>query len=95
MSSTASIDTAEHIASQALAKWGLSAHTDEDAGNSWLLIGLPQGADGLPSVGVPHVVLYVFDPYGDQDEVMVNRPPTGPSDYWCAVSVDSKACSGS
>ncbi|MFD5757502.1 hypothetical protein ACFWIZ_20385 [Streptomyces sp. NPDC127044] len=89
-SSTAPIDTAEHIASQALAAWGLSAHTDDDAGNSWLVIGLPQGADALPSVGVPHVVFYVFDPFSDEDGVMVDRPPSGPCDHWCAVSVDSK-----
>jgi hypothetical protein len=89
-SSTAPIDTAEHIATQALAAWGLSAHTDDDAGNSWLVISLPQSTDAFPSTGVPHVVLYVFDPFSDEDEVMVDRAPTGPRDHWCAVSVDSK-----
>ncbi|MER7692441.1 hypothetical protein [Streptomyces sp. NPDC097610] len=90
MSSTARLDTAEHIAAQALAEWGLPSSTDDAAGNSWLVIGLPQSADTSPSVGVPHVVLYVFDPFGDQDEVMVSRAPTGPLDHWCAVAVDSK-----
>ncbi|MGW2612721.1 hypothetical protein ACWC4A_52035 [Streptomyces mirabilis] len=90
MSSTARLDTAKHIAAQALAEWGLLTSNDDDAGNSWLVIRLPQSADASPSVGVPHVVLYVFDPFGDQDEVTVDRAPTGPLDHWCAVSVDSK-----
>ncbi|MFC8664016.1 hypothetical protein [Streptomyces sp. NPDC057199] len=85
-------ETAEHIARQALATWGLSVHaeTDEGADDSWLVISLPQRADALLSEGVPHVVLYVFDPFSDEDEVMVDRAPAGPSDHWCAVSVDGR-----
>ncbi|GHE34810.1 hypothetical protein [Streptomyces capitiformicae] len=89
-SRTAPLDTAAQIATQALAERGIPSYTDDDAGNSWLVVGLPQSADTFPSKCVRHVVLYVVDPFGDQDEVMVDRAPTGPSDHWCAVSVDSK-----
>lgn len=73
--------TAEERVVQALAARGITAHPDDDAGNTWLVIGKDQAADGFPvMIGAPYLVLYVYNPH--HDEVTVNRVPVRPGDEW-------------
>ncbi|MEV6533737.1 hypothetical protein AB0M86_29765 [Streptomyces sp. NPDC051639] len=44
---------------QALAPRGVTAHLDEDAGSSWLVISL-DGTD-FPAEGTPKLVVFVYD----------------------------------
>src|SRR4051812_2544377 len=44
---------------EALAAWGVTAHVDEDAGESWLVISL-DGND-FPGAGTPMLVVFVYD----------------------------------
>ncbi|MFF3256479.1 hypothetical protein ACFYWP_37110 [Actinacidiphila glaucinigra] len=56
----------------ALEKWGISAHHDDDAGNTWLVIGRNQDADGFPEMNEPYIVFYLYD--DATDEITVERP---------------------
>lgn len=55
----------------ALAELGVTVHYDEDAGNSWLLIN-PDASDVFPGVGMPCLVVYVYDLH--EDWLFVNAP---------------------
>ncbi|MFE4582377.1 hypothetical protein [Streptomyces chartreusis] len=55
--------TAHERMTAALAEHGITAHRDEDAGNSWLVI--PLTGDDFPGVGTPHMVAYVYEAHED------------------------------
>jgi hypothetical protein len=54
----------------ALAEYGITAHLDKDAGNSWLVI--PVTGSNFPGVGTPHLVAYVYEER--EDWVFVDAP---------------------
>ncbi|MFF4902603.1 hypothetical protein [Streptomyces sp. NPDC001068] len=81
-------ETAEAIATRALAARGLKATTDRDAGNSWLVIDRDQADDAYPNAA-GHVALYVYDPNGD-GEVTVDRAPDPARQIWAAVVTDER-----
>ncbi|MFJ2589662.1 hypothetical protein [Streptomyces sp. NPDC087538] len=83
---TAEEVTAKEIATRALAEWGITAHFDEDAGNSWLVIGRDQSTVDGPGSEEPQAVLYLFDACYD-DEVMVDREPEI-WDQWRVMATD-------
>ncbi|MDX2692208.1 hypothetical protein [Streptomyces ipomoeae] len=72
--------TALRIATQAFAARGLTPYHDDDAGNTWLVIGPDKT---LPGKGVPYAVLFVYNPTSDEgeEEITVDRPLL-PSDEW-------------
>ncbi|MFI1700440.1 hypothetical protein ACH419_31290 [Streptomyces bobili] len=72
--------TALHIAIQAFAARGLTPYRDDDAGNTWMVIGPDKF---LPGKGVTYGVLYLYNPHSDQgeEEITVDRAPVG-SDVW-------------
>ncbi|MFE7072636.1 hypothetical protein ACFU96_21395 [Streptomyces sp. NPDC057620] len=63
-------ETAGQQMTRTLATSGITAHTDADAGNSWLAINLG-GAD-FPGVGVPQLVAYLYDTR--EDWLFVKEP---------------------
>ncbi|UZI33959.1 hypothetical protein [Streptomyces sp. VB1] len=69
---------AAQLAIEALAARGISADIDEDAGNSWLVVG--EDADTGS-----HAVLCLFR--GDDDETVVLRVPDLDRDDWHAATV--------
>ncbi|MFD0253683.1 hypothetical protein ACFVGX_22515 [Streptomyces sp. NPDC127113] len=78
-------EKAEAIAVRALAEWGITAHQDEDAGNTWLAIGYDQTRKGFPRMlSEPYVVLYLYSDT-DEEEITVDRAPvTG--DEWTVLA---------
>ncbi|WP_433407012.1 hypothetical protein [Streptomyces sp. CA-146814] len=69
---------AAQLAIEALAARGISADIDEDAGNSWLIIGEDANTGS-------HAVLCLFR--GDDDETVVLRVPDPDRDDWYAATV--------
>ncbi|NGO40606.1 hypothetical protein [Streptomyces ureilyticus] len=68
------------IAINAFAARGLTPYHDDDAGNTWMVIG-PDRV--FPGKGVSYAVLYVYNPTSDEgeEEITVDRPLL-PSDEW-------------
>ncbi|MFF1600734.1 hypothetical protein ACFVYV_25050 [Streptomyces mirabilis] len=62
--------TARERMTAALTEYGITAHHDEDAGNSWLVI--PVTGSDFPGVGTPHMVAYVYEAH--EDWVFVDAP---------------------
>ncbi|MFM9452542.1 hypothetical protein [Streptomyces europaeiscabiei] len=62
--------TARERLTRALAEYGVTAHVDDDAGNSWLVVNMH--GDTFPGVGTPQLVAYVYDDH--EDWVFVNEP---------------------
>ncbi|MDX3205076.1 hypothetical protein [Streptomyces scabiei] len=80
-------ETAEQLATTALAEWGITAHTDGDAGNTWLVISSDQAATTLTATGrVPYVLLSLHN--SDDDEWVLDRPPVRPADRWKLLTGD-------
>ncbi|XUL90011.1 hypothetical protein ACQ86D_28020 [Streptomyces galilaeus] len=74
-------ETAGQLATTVLADWGITAHTDGDAGNTWLVISSNQAATTLTATGrVPYVLLSLHN--SDDDEWVLDRPPVRPADNW-------------
>ncbi|MCX4682571.1 hypothetical protein OG413_46155 [Streptomyces sp. NBC_01433] len=82
-------ETAEVIATRALAAWGIAAHQDDDAGNTWLVIGRDQTRRGFPRMLTePYVVLYLYnDTDADEEEITVTRAPRD-GDRWHLLAGD-------
>ncbi|MGW6145776.1 hypothetical protein [Streptomyces sp. NPDC055140] len=57
--------TARERITAALAAYGITAHADKDAGNSWLVIPVDLTSDTFPGAGTPHLVVYVYDAHDD------------------------------
>ncbi|MGW3200019.1 hypothetical protein ACWDBD_36740 [Streptomyces sp. NPDC001118] len=79
-------ESAEQLARKALAEWGISAHADDDAGNTWLVIGRDQSTDEFPDMDKPYVLLAVNN--DDEDVWATDRPPVCPGDEWQVVTGD-------
>jgi hypothetical protein len=62
--------TARERMTAALAEHGITAHCDDDAGNSWLVI--PVTGSDFPGVGTPHLVAYIYEAH--EDWVFVDAP---------------------
>jgi hypothetical protein len=62
--------TARERMTAALAEYGITAHRDEDAGNSWLVI--PVTGSDFPGVGTPQLVAFVYEAH--EDWVFVDAP---------------------
>ncbi|QDN84377.1 hypothetical protein [Streptomyces sp. RLB3-6] len=74
-------ETAEALATRAFAEWGIAAHRDEDAGNTWLVVGYDQTRQGFPRVlAEPYAVLYLYSDT-DEEEITVDRAPVK-GDEW-------------
>ncbi|MFJ3183882.1 hypothetical protein ACIPJN_36605 [Streptomyces sp. NPDC086796] len=91
---TAESDTAEAVATRALAEWGITAHRDEESliggdRNTWLVIGHDQNRPGFPRMlAEPYVVLYLAaDSEDDDEEITVTRAPAD-GDVWDVVRGD-------
>lgn len=67
---TPPLPTARERMTAALAEYGITAHHDEDAGNSLLVI--PVTGSDFPGVGTPHMVAYVYEAH--EDWVFVDEP---------------------
>jgi len=79
--------TAEAAATRALAAWGITAHRDDDAGNTWLVIGYDQTRQGFPRMlAGPYVVLYLYSD-ADEEEITVTRAPVS-GDLWHVLAGD-------
>jgi hypothetical protein len=79
--------TAEERVVQALSERRITAHRDDDVGNTWLIIGKDQTSNGFPlMIGSSYLVLYVYNPH--HDEVTVNRVPARPGDEWRLLAGD-------
>ncbi|MFF0170257.1 hypothetical protein [Streptomyces prasinus] len=85
--------TADHLltpgqqATQALAEWGITAHPNDDAGNTWLVIGRDQTRPGFPHMlAEPYVVLYLHN--NADDEITVTRLPID-GDHWHVIAGDN------
>jgi hypothetical protein len=75
-------ETAEAAAIRALATWGITAHRDDDAGNTWLVIGCDQShRDSSCMYAGPYAVLYLYAGPDDEDEATVSRAPKS-DDTW-------------
>ncbi|MGW2109919.1 hypothetical protein [Streptomyces sp. NPDC001948] len=82
-------ETAEAIATCALAEWGITAHRDGVARNTttWLVIGHNQARAGFPRmIAEPYVVLYLYSD-SDDEEITVTRAPAD-GDVWDVVRGD-------
>ncbi|MFF3265298.1 hypothetical protein ACFYWO_39820 [Streptomyces sp. NPDC002932] len=74
-------ETAETLATRALAARGITARTDNDEGNTWLAIGHDQTRQGFPRmIGVPYAVLYLYNDTVDEEITIVRAPR--PGDRW-------------
>ncbi|MFK0279465.1 hypothetical protein ACIQVL_03190 [Streptomyces sp. NPDC090499] len=62
--------TARERMTAALDEYGITAHVDKDAGNSWLAI--PVTGSDFPGVGTPHLIAYVYE--AREDWVFVDNP---------------------
>jgi hypothetical protein len=82
--------TAETSATRALAEWDITAHRDDDAGNTRLVIARDQTHQGFPNMlAEPYAVLYLYNEASDdgEEEITVNRAPvTG--DHWRVLTGD-------
>ncbi|WP_374987211.1 hypothetical protein [Streptomyces fradiae] len=80
-------ETAETIATRALTERGITVHRDDDAGNTWLVIGHNQTRKGFPRMlAEPYVVLYLYSD-ADEEEITVDRAPE-PGDEWTVLAGD-------
>ncbi|KUL73942.1 MULTISPECIES: hypothetical protein [unclassified Streptomyces] len=80
-------ETAEQLARAALAEQGITAHRDDDAGNTWLVIGGDQTSPDFPDMlAEPYAVLYLGS-YGNDEEITVDRAPA-PGDEWTVLAGD-------
>ncbi|MEU0287489.1 hypothetical protein [Streptomyces sp. NPDC006147] len=80
-------ETAEQLARAALAEQGITAHRDDDAGNTWLVIGGDQSRRDFPDMlAEPYVVLYLGS-YDNEEEITVDRAPA-PGDEWTVLAGD-------
>ncbi|MGP3776995.1 hypothetical protein ACTWJ8_39800 (plasmid) [Streptomyces sp. SDT5-1] len=70
--------TARERMTAALDAYGVPAHHDEDAGNSWLVI--PPIGRHFPGAGTPHLVAYVYAPA--EDRAFVDDPMEGEAGTW-------------
>ncbi|MGC9478840.1 hypothetical protein ACP4I1_32455 [Streptomyces sp. WG4] len=74
-------ETAEAAATRALAEWGITAHRDDDAGNTWLVVGYDQTRQGFPDMlAAPYAVLYYYTG-PDGEEITVDRAPATGYDW--------------
>ncbi|NGO40602.1 hypothetical protein [Streptomyces ureilyticus] len=79
-------ETGETIATQALAAWGITAHPDDDAGNTWLVIGHDQTRRGFPRMlAGPYIVLYLYREA--PEEITITRAPAR-GDEWHVIAGD-------
>lgn len=82
--------SAETSATRALAAWGITAHRDDDAGNTWLVIAHDQTSQSFPNMlADPYAVLYLYNEASDdgEEEITVTRAPmTG--DHWRVLTGD-------
>ncbi|MEU6462193.1 hypothetical protein [Streptomyces sp. NPDC046976] len=78
--------TAHARMTRALAEYGITAHLDKDAGNSWLVISM--GGHALPTPGVPHLVAYVYEEH--EDWVFVDAPMEHWAGTWQVAFNDGK-----
>lgn len=51
--------TARERMIHALTEYGITAHVDRDAGNSWLLVNAD--GDSFPDAGTPMLIVFVYD----------------------------------
>ncbi|MGW2610136.1 hypothetical protein ACWC4A_38040 [Streptomyces mirabilis] len=51
--------TARERMIHALTEYGITAHVDRDAGNSWLLVNAD--GDSFPDTGTPMLIVFVYD----------------------------------
>ncbi|MCX5182579.1 hypothetical protein [Streptomyces sp. NBC_00268] len=72
--------TARVRMTRALAEYGITAHHDDDAGNSWLLVNVDTTRDTFPGEETPHLVVYVYDAH--EDWVFVDAPLEQSSGTW-------------
>jgi hypothetical protein len=80
-------ETAQTIATRLLAAWGITAHCDEDAGNTWLVVGYDQNRQDFPRMlAAPYAVLYLYNDT-DGEQITVTRPP-GSGDDWRVLAGD-------
>ncbi|MGY1548426.1 hypothetical protein [Streptomyces sp. MN6] len=80
-------ETAEQLARAALAEQGITAHRDDDAGDTWLVIGGDQSRRDFPDMlAEPYVVLYLGS-YDNEEEITVDRAPA-PGDEWTVLAGD-------
>jgi hypothetical protein len=84
-------ETAETIATRALAAWGITAHLDEEsmiggARNTWLVVGYDQTRRGFPRMlAGPYIVLYLYREA--PEEITVSRAPVS-GDEWVVIAGD-------
>ncbi|MFJ4084975.1 hypothetical protein ACIP2Z_39280 [Streptomyces iakyrus] len=67
---TPPLPTARERMTAALAEHGITAHRDEDAGNSWLVI--PVTGSDFPGGGTPQLVAFIYEAH--EDWVFVDEP---------------------
>jgi len=80
-------ETAETIATRAFTERGITVHRDDDAGNTWLVIGHNQTRKGFPRMlAEPYVVLYLYSD-ADEEEITVERAPQS-GDEWTVLAGD-------
>ncbi|MFE0453104.1 hypothetical protein ACFW2D_17825 [Streptomyces sp. NPDC058914] len=79
-------ESAEQLAIKAFAEWGLAVHPDEDAGNTWLVVGHP-ATGAIPGDDEPYILLGLYN--WDDDEWVMDRPPVRPGDEWHVVTGDA------
>ncbi|MFJ8896735.1 hypothetical protein ACIRCZ_19290 [Leifsonia sp. NPDC102414] len=80
-------ETAETIATRALTERDITVHRDDDAGNTWLVIGHNQTRKGFPRMlAEPYVVLYLYSD-ADEEEITVERAPQS-GDEWTVLAGD-------
>ncbi|ORT54613.1 hypothetical protein [Streptomyces sp. CB03238] len=80
-------ETAETIATRALTERGITVHRDDDAGNTWLVVGHNQTRKGFPRMlAEPYVVLYLYSDADDEEITVSRAPETG--DEWTVLAGD-------
>ncbi|MEU6071894.1 hypothetical protein ABZ864_47625 [Streptomyces sp. NPDC047082] len=84
-------ETAETIATRALAAWGITPHADDEpliggTRNTWLVIGYDQLRPGFPHMlDDPYIVLYLYRE--EPEEITVTRAPAN-GDHWHVIVGD-------
>ena len=74
-------ETALQLATRTLTERGITAHVDDDAGNTWLVIACDQTGARYPDMlNGPYMALSVYN--GDEDVWAMDRPPVRPADRW-------------
>ncbi|GAA5070495.1 hypothetical protein [Streptomyces similanensis] len=80
VSTTATAQTAGLALSEALAEYGVTAHRDGDAGDSWLLVNT-DASNTHPGVGMPQLVAFVYD-FLSGDSLSVDAPAEHYAGRW-------------